>query len=138
MKKILIDSDICLDTITGRMPYQESADRLLGYIEDEDVIGIISSESFSNMFYILRKLSSSKKALEQIKKLRLLVGVGSIKESTIDSALHSGWSDFEDAIQHFCAIENKCDAIITRNISDFKDSEIPVYTPAQFIEEYLD
>lgn len=137
MKKILIDSDICLDSITARTPYQQNSDRLFDYVETGEIKAIVSAESFSNIFYILRKLSSSKKAIQQIINLRSIVNVGNIFESTIDSALESEWIDFEDALQHFCAVENDCDAIITRNISDFKESEIPVYTPIQFIDKYF-
>lgn len=137
MKKIMIDSDVCLDSITGRIPYSGSANRLLEIVEESEVQGVVSAESFSNIFYVLRKLSSTKMAIQQIKYLRLLVNVGAVHESTIDSALESDWRDFEDALQHFCSLENNCDAIITRNVSDFKKSEIPVLAPSEFIEEYL-
>ena len=134
MKKILIDSDVCLDSITGRYPYSIEAGQLLQSVEDRTMIGFISAESFSNMFYILRKLSSASKAIEQIKHLRSIVHVGHLKESTVDRALSSGWNDFEDALQHFCAVENSCDAIVTRNRSDFIQSEIPVYTPLEILD----
>ena len=137
MEKILIDSDICLDSITARLPYQKEADQLFEYIEEGMLTGIISAESFSNIFYILRKLSSSEMAIQQIKNLRLLVNVGIIQASTIDQALKSGWTDFEDALQYFCAKENMCDAIVTRNKSDFKKSDIPVLSPTEIIERYL-
>jgi len=137
MKKVLIDSDICLDSITGRLPYQITANRIFEYIEEKTIIGIVSAESFTNIFYILRKLSTSQKAIRQIKNLRLLVEVGTIYDSTVDSALNSNWNDFEDALQHYCAVENNCDGIITRNISDFKESQIPVFTPILFIEEHF-
>lgn len=137
MKKILIESDICLDTITGRLPFQNTADRILEYVEDGGVTGVVSAESFSNIFYILRKLSTSTQAIQQIKNLRSIVEVGTVKPSTVDSALASGWNDFEDALQHYCAVENSCDAIVTRNTADFKKSEIPVFTPVEFIEKKI-
>ncbi len=133
----MIDSDVCLDSITGRIPYSNPANRLLEYVEEGEIEGFVSAESFSNIFYILRKLSSTKKAIQQVKNLRLLVNVGSIHESTIDSALGSGWSDFEDALQHYCSLENECEAIITRNVSDFKKSDILVLTPSDFIDTYV-
>lgn len=133
----MIDSDVCLDSITGRIPYSKHADRLLELVEEGVVKGVVSAESFSNIFYILRKLSSTKKSVQQIKNLRLLVSVGAIHETTIDSALESGWNDFEDALQHYCSVENDCDAIITRNVSDFKESVIPILTPSEFNDTLL-
>ena len=52
----------------------------------------------------------------------------------IEQALCSSFKDFEDAVQYFCAIENGIDIIISRNTKDYKDTKIPVYTPAQFLE----
>ena len=41
--------------------------------------------------------------------------------------------DFEDAIQYEIAKENQQEIIITRNTKDFRKSDVPVFTP----EEYL-
>jgi hypothetical protein len=45
--------------------------------------------------------------------------------------------DVEDAIQYFTALENEeIDYFITRNIKDFRPSDIhlPVLTPSQFLK----
>lgn len=41
--------------------------------------------------------------------------------------------DFEDALQYETAIGGNCECIITRNKKDFYFSQIPVYTPEEFI-----
>ena len=48
----------------------------------------------------------------------------------LKKGLRSNHKDFEDSVQIFCAstIEN-IDSIITRNVKDFKGSEIKVLTP---------
>ncbi len=50
--------------------------------------------------------------------------------------IYSDWKDTEDAINYFCALDNKTEAIITRNVKDFKKSEIPVYSPADFLQKF--
>lgn len=133
MEKILVDSDVCLDSITARYPFSVEADQLLQAVEDGLIVGVVSAESFSNMFYILRKLSSSAEAIEQLKNLRSIVQIGHLKPSTIDNALDAGWTDFEDALQNFSAVESNCDAIVTRNKSDYKQSTIRVLTPFEVL-----
>lgn len=133
MKKILIDSDVCLDSITARHPWAEEADRLLQAVEDKEVAGVVSAESFSNMFYILRKFSSGPRAIDQLKKLRSIVEVGTLNTATVDRALSSGWTDFEDALQWYCAEEANCDLIITRNTPDYSEADLPTMTPAEFL-----
>lgn len=135
MEKILIDSDICLDSITGRYPFSIHANQLFTAVENKEVTAYVSAESFSNIFYILRKFSSSGMAVEQLKNLRKIVHVGILKESTIDSALTSGWNDFEDSLQYHCALENMCDSIISRNKSDFEKNEIPVLTAREYLNQ---
>ena len=44
-----------------------------------------------------------------------------------------GWDDFEDAVVAAAAESAGCDALVTRNVKDFRDSPVPALTP----EEYL-
>lgn len=56
--------------------------------------------------------------------------VVAVDVDVLKKGLRSKHKDFEDSIQIFCAstIEN-IDSIITRNVKDFKGSEIKVLTP---------
>ena len=80
-----------------------------------------------------QKLSNSETAIGFLKKLRLVLGVLNVDDVVIQKALESGFGDFEDAVQYFTAAQNKIDAIITRNITDYKQSIISVYTPTEFL-----
>ena len=51
----------------------------------------------------------------------------------VHNALYSSFSDFEDATQHFTALQIPADFILTRNTVDYKESAIPVRTPEDFI-----
>jgi hypothetical protein len=44
------------------------------------------------------------------------------------------FTDFEDGLQYFTAIEGEQEIIITRNLKDYKMSKIPVMTAGQFLE----
>lgn len=134
--KVLIDSDVCLDFLTGRKPHFYFASKLFNKVHKKDLRAVVSPDSFPNMFYILRRQYAMQKILPQLKLLRSLVRVLPLIESHIDFALDSGWNDFEDALQYFCAQEAKCDAIITRNVDDFSKSQIPVFTPFDFLEQH--
>jgi hypothetical protein len=47
-------------------------------------------------------------------------------------------NDFEDAIQYYSALENDLDIILTRNLKDYKKSQLPVMTAIQFINSKVD
>lgn len=54
----------------------------------------------------------------------------------IKKGLKSKHKDFEDALQIISAYSiSKIDCIVTRNIKEFKDAEIPVLTPDELIME---
>ena len=85
--------------------------------------------------YTLLRKKEAKKAKEILRKLRLIVNILPLDDKIIGLALNDdSFSDFEDGLQYFTAIENNQDIIITRNLKDFKASKLPVMTARQFIE----
>ena len=47
--------------------------------------------------------------------------------------MYSEFSDYEDAIQHYTALQDaSVEGIITRNIKDYKYSDIPVLLPTEY------
>ena len=134
MKKAFIDSDIILDLFAKREPFYESAALLFTLIEKKRLSGYTSPIVFANLHYILRKLNSPGSALEILRKLRTVISVLPVDERVIDRALNSGFSDFEDAIQYQCAMENNLDFIITRNKADYKKSRLSVLDAEEFVE----
>lgn len=132
--KIFLDTDVALDHLADRQPFAEYAHRILALAETDELTVCVSSLSFSNLYYILRKLKGHADALALLGKLKLLARVSAVTETEINSALSSSFKDFEDAIQHFAAkAEGGVSAIVTRNKADYSASEIPVLSP----EEYL-
>jgi len=132
--KIFLDTDVALDHLANRQPFAEYAHRLLALAEIGELTVCLSALSFSNLYYILRKLKGHADALSLLGKLKLLVRVTAVTETEIQSALSSGFKDFEDAIQHFAAkAEGEVSVIITRNKGDYSASEIPVLSPDAFL-----
>jgi len=51
--KILIDTNVCLDAIQRRKPYDIQALKILNLSETKIIKGIISAHTFETIFYIL-------------------------------------------------------------------------------------
>lgn len=49
------------------------------------------------------------------------------------NAVDSCISDYEDAIMAESAARSGMDCIVTRNVSDYSLSKVPVYTPQEFL-----
>lgn len=94
----------------------------------------ISSLTFANTNYILSKLKSPKEAKEILRKFKVLVELLNLDDKITELALSDDdFSDFEDGLQYYSAIENNIDIIITRNKKDFKNSKLPVLTAKEFL-----
>ena len=61
------------------------------------------------------------------------ITVIAINHQNVLDSLRSKFSDFEAALQHSSAVGNQCEYIITRNIEDYKNAEIKVLLPEEFI-----
>lgn len=133
MTKVFVDTDVCIDLLSGRDPFNKAAELLFSLADKEKIKIYISSLSFSNIDYVLRSQYSTTNSRQIIGKFKTIVHVLSVDSKTIDLAIASDFSDFEDAIQYACAIENNLTTIITRNLKDFKKATIQVLTPETFL-----
>lgn len=128
-----MDTDICLDLLSGRKPFNSVAEKLFSLADTGKIKICVSSLSFANIDYILKSQYSVPNSRQIIAKFKTLVTVLPVDSKTIDLAIASGFADFEDAIQYYSAIENGIDEMLTRNIRDYKKATIKVITPETFL-----
>ena len=133
MPKVFVDTDLCIDLLSGRKPFNSTAEILFSLADTGKIKIYVSSLSFANIDYVLRSQYSTTHSRQIIGKFKTLVNVLPVNGKTIDLAVASDFNDFDDAIQYCCAIENGLTTIVTRNIKDFKKSLIKVLTPETFI-----
>jgi hypothetical protein len=70
---------------------------------------------------------------EKIRKFKVIAETSDLTDMIIDKGLASKFSDFEDSLQYHSAVKKECNIIIIRNSKDFKESEIPVLTPDEYL-----
>ena len=132
MEKVFLDTDVVIDFLTDRQPYSEAIAALFTLGEIGVLELYLSSLSFSNIYYIVRKLAGHKKALDLLAMLEKLVVVAPVGQDHIREALHSGFQDFEDAIQYACARTAGIHTILTRNVKDYAKAACAVHTPDSY------
>ena len=132
--KIFLDTDVALDHLADRPPFADFAHRIFALAEKDELTVCVSSLSFSNLYYILRKAKGHAAALEFLEKLNRLVRILAVTQAEVQSALSSNFKDFEDAIQYFSAkSETGVSSIITRNKRDYGSADLPVQTPDEYL-----
>lgn len=134
MKSVLIDTDVILDVLFAREPFLNQSAKILELCADKKVKGYSTAVMFANMYYILRKSNSHKLICTKLESLLQIIDIVETNKADILQSLASSFLDFEDSLQYHSALRNKkIEAIITRNIKDFKASKIPVFTPESFL-----
>ncbi len=135
---IFIDTNVLIDLLSKREPYNEAALQVFNLMYDGKCKIMVSSITVINAVYTLTHTYKLPKVLEAVNQAtKDLVFIQASKQS-IQKAFSSGAQDFEDSVQYFSALDfGNIDFILTRDKKGFSQSEIPVLTPYQFIKEYL-
>jgi len=133
MNKVFVDSDVILDLLAHRIPHFHFAALLFTFADMKKIELYTSPTVLCNVFYILRKEIGIEQAKTTIRKLRLIINIIDSSEKTIDCVLNSDFSDFEDAIQYYTAQNHNLSVIVTRNVKDYKNSNLSVETPEMFL-----
>lgn len=135
MKKLFVDTNILIDLLSRRASYFEEAAELFSLADKKQVELSVSSLTIANTSYVLLRQMDSNKAKSVLRNLRLILEVLPLDDKIIGLALNDDtFSDFEDGLQYFTAIEHQQELIITRNLKDFKNSKLSTMTAKQFIE----
>jgi predicted nucleic acid-binding protein len=135
MNRILLDSDVILDLFFDRKPFSDDSAIIFKLCHQNKIGAFVTPVIISNVYYLLRKVSTHAKVKEKLTLLLSFTNILIIDKNTINQALSSNFSDFEDALQNYAAENNKSiSAIITRNVKDYQHSKIAVLTPNSYIK----
>jgi predicted nucleic acid-binding protein len=134
MSRLLIDTNIVIDLLAKREPFYIHAAQIFSLADKNKLELTVNSLTFANVSYVLSRLNSAQDSREILRKFRVLVKILSLTDKIVDLALNdNNFKDFEDGLQYYSAIENDQDIIITRDLSGFKKSKIPVMTADAFL-----
>jgi len=77
---------------------------------------------------VARKHVGGVAALAQVGSLVKLFGIVPVSRSMFQRAIEADFRDFEDAVLHEAALEGGAEAVVTRNVTDFRNARVPVFT----------
>lgn len=134
MNKILLDTDVILDFLFDRKPWSDDAAAIFTLCEKGKIMAFVTPVMLSNLYYILRKTASHRKVMEKLSALLSITDVLTMNREIVLQAIHSGFQDFEDALQNYSAMHGgEVGIIITRNVNDYKTSSLAVKSPESFL-----
>lgn len=133
MEHYFVDTDVIIDFLGNRKPFSANASSLFLKAQNKEVKLYTSSNSITTAYYILCKSLEEAKVRALIPLFLKYIQVIPVSERNLVDASNSEIKDFEDAVQHSCALnETKVSCIITRNLKDYKKSKLKVRSSAEF------
>lgn len=134
MKRVLVDTDVCLDLLSNREPHVKSATRIFSLADKGKLKIAVCSLSFANLHYLLSRIYSTDQSRRKLAHFKTIVDVVAVDEKVIEMSLQSDFRDFEDAIQYYSAIRSNIQVLLTRNIKDYRFAKIAVLAPEMFLK----
>lgn len=134
--RVLLDTNVLIDFLLDRAPFADPAAELLSLADRGDVQGLACADSFTTIFYLARKAAGAagnEQAQRHVGTLLSIVDVAPVNRATLQAAIKSGASDFEDAVVMESASQARADYIVTRNEKDFATSSVPAHSPRSML-----
>ena len=135
--RIFLDANILVSVLNKEYPLFSYSSRIVSLADHKDFEVFTTPLCLAIAFYFAEK-KNKKLARQKIGLLSEYLYIAAISETTVkkvtkNAAIH----DFEDGLEYYAALENKCACIITEDRDDFYFSEIEVISAEGFFEKYL-
>ena len=147
--KVFLDTNIFLDYFERRRQY-EAVSRLLSAIEDGRLKAVVSAGCIYTLVYLVRT-ELKRQGIhwpEQTLRVRQtfdivlsMVTVAGISHKRMVCGNNDpAFDDIEDSFQYQCALQNKCDVLVTINLKDYRNADtsaMEILSPEAFVSRFL-
>lgn len=130
---ILLDLNVVLDVVQRREPHYTASALVLDRVVRGKVRGCLPAHAFTTIHFLVDRYRDAATAARTVDWLLHRFEVAGVGRTELERAQALDRGDFEDAVVIAAAESAGCEAIVTRNVADFRDSPVPAVTP----EEYL-
>ncbi len=130
---VFVDTNVLLDVLAERKGFYGDSAEVWTLAERGRIRGFISAVSFTNIYYIVRRLKDHRTALKAVKLVRDTFRPVTCDEQVVNQAIDSNMKDLEDAVQYFSALRADASCIVSRDPGHFPRSDVPVLSPTEFL-----
>lgn len=132
--RILVDTNVVLDVLLRREPWQAEAAALWQAVDDNRITAYVAASAITDIFYVARRLADLARARQAVRVCLDAFNVSTVDRAVLERAQALSGSDFEDNVLIACAEFNGLDAIVTRDPSDLEGSPVAVWSPAECLK----
>lgn len=136
--RIFLDANILVSVLNKEYPLFTYAARIVSLADNKKFTVYTSPVCLAIAFYFAEKKSGTQLARQKIKLLSEKITIAAVGKNEVLKALQNKQvNDFEDGMEYYAAVNNKCDVIVTEDAADYYFSEIKICGAQDFLIEYL-
>ena len=124
LPKLLLDTNVILDVILARAPWDGDAVLLLDAISRGQATGFVAGHAVTTVHYIVERARGRAAAHTAVSDLLQFVDVVALERGEFQRALSLGLGDYGDAVQVAACLKIGADVLVTRNARDFKGASV--------------
>jgi len=132
--KILLDTHVFLDVLLERLDLVDSSQATIDWCAANTGSGWVFWHTLSNLNSIGTKMVGPDAAGHHIDMILKGFQVCPVSTETARTSRRLQFSNYEDAMQAACGLSAGVDKIVTRNLSDFRESPIEAISPDAFVD----
>ncbi len=133
MIKVTIDLNVILDFLNKKEDHINAA-KIFDLCVKGIIKGYCCAHEIATLSYFLMKENNDKEKVKYVlEELLDLLNIIPITADILKEALSSKINDYEDAVIEVSSYINSVDYIITRDLKDFKYSNVKPLSPAEFL-----
>lgn len=114
MMRIAFDTNVLIDAFSKREG-TEVAQKLVMEVAEERAIGIVTANSITDLYYIIRKHLGDEATRMAIWNILTVFDIATVDGEACATALNLQMKDFEDAVLAVCAEREGAEYIATRD-----------------------
>ena len=130
--RVLVDTCVIVDYLLNRKDFSKEAEKVIMPVVKKTIYGFITVKSLMDIHYVVKKYLHNENDTRDVIGILLdsFVLVDSTAQDAI-KALSSEIKDYEDALMTETAENIGVDYVVTRNIKDFKKTNVQIITPTK-------
>ena len=133
--RLLLDTNVVLDVILARAPWDADAVLLLDSISRSLASGFVPGHAVTTVHFVVERHKVRTAAVTAVSDLLQLLDVVELSRADFQRALALGLADYEDAVQVAACLKIGADVLVTRNAKDYKGGPVVTRLPGEVLAQ---
>jgi predicted nucleic acid-binding protein len=136
--KIFLDANILVSVLNKEYPLFTMSSRIVSLADHPRFQVYTSPTCLAIAFYFAEKKSGTAMAKDKIEMLAKRIKISSMNQDMVRKALaNKAIIDFEDGLEYYSALSEKCKCIVTENTEDYYYAKIDVVNCEEFLRKFV-